>query len=446
MSSLPKKTGSIRISLARHLGYLMIVAGGLAVFATYARYESHARVQHARDALSAELGTRADKIQEWLLRVDRTLGWFRAEDLSGSDRVAATVRMLRTEKFVSPATNLLLFSTTGRLLAATLPLPEGGGSLAAQSWFKAIEKNPAEQTLQISGCARDPFGTAEGIMLYRAIYDHDMVAGYIGSFLAQQSIAPMSRDDDPANGTISFALTLPSQGKFGCPAAPMELRPQQHASILHSVLSRLVNRSPLLASASAIESDRLIQPGNLRLTARADTLESMSDDDWVALTYRASYVTASLLIIMALLGSLLHRFGRSQRRRALAPPAIPASDGADWMWELDNTGNLVGLAGNAPEHLLPPNGRSLAEAAGPVGSSDMRWDRLNAAICGKHAFEGLLVPFQLPGREGLLTIFELSGQPVLASGGFWGTASLISEESVARAPQPAMARQEFSAA
>jgi hypothetical protein len=130
----------------------------------------------------------------------------------------------------------------------------------------------------------------------------------------------------------------------------------------------------------------------------------------------------------------------------LAQAVIPATDAADWMWELDDSGNLVGLAGNAPDHLLPPNGRSLAEAAGPIGSSDMRWDRLNAAICSKQAFEGLLVPFQLPGREGLLTIFELSGQPVLASGGFWGTASLISEESVARVPQPRMARAEFSAA
>ena len=149
----------------------------------------------------------------------------------------------------------------------------------------------------------------------------------------------------------------------------------------------------------------------------------------MALAYRATYVATSLAIIMALMASLLHNVGRrSGRRRALATPAIPASDGADWMWELNESGNLVGLAGNAPDHLLPPSGRSLSEAAGPIGSTDMRWDRLNAAICGKHAFEGLLVPFQLPGREGLLTIFELSGQPVLASGGFWGTASLMSEE------------------
>ena len=47
------------------------------------------------------------------------------------------------------------------------------------------------------------------------------------------------------------------------------------------------------------------------------------------------------------------------------------------------------------------------------------------------------MPFQIPGRSGLLTIFEFSGQPVLASGGFWGTASLVSEESVSARAAPA---------
>ena len=432
--------------MAKVIGLLTIVAGGLTIFGTYARYEAVARVQHARDALTAEMGMRADKIQEWLLRVDRTLSWFRAEDLSVADRVAATVRMLHNERFVAPANNLLLFSTTGRLLAATLPFPDGGGSVAAQPWFKTLQSSPPEPGLQVTGCARNPFGAGEGIMLYRPIYDHETVMGYIGSFLSQTNISSMSRDDDPTDGTITLSLQTASQEAFGCGGIRPAPIPRQHASGLHTALSSIIHRSPLLAVESAIQDDRVIQPGNLHLVARADALDSMSDDDWVALTYRAGYVAASLLIIMALLVSLLRRLGQKRRRRALAPAAIPAADAADWMWELDDTGNLVGLAGNAPDHLLPPNGRSLAEAAGPVGSSDMRWDRLNAAICSKQAFEGLLVPFQLPGREGLLTIFELSGQPVLASGGFWGTASLISEESVARAAQPRMARAEFSAA
>ncbi len=424
----------------------MIIAGGVTIAGFYVRYEANARLQHARDALTAELGARAEKIQEWLLRVDRTLSWFRAEDLSVADRVATTVRMLHNERFVAPADNLMLFATTGRMLAATLPFPDGGGSVAAQPWFKAIQANPPEPGLQVTGCARDPFGTGEGIVLYRAIYDHDMVMGYIGSFLSQANISAMSRDDDPSDGTITLALQTGSKEVFGCKVPRANLEPRQFTSILQSALSGMIHRSPALAAESAIQGDRLILPGNLHLVGRADALDSMPDDEWVALTYRAGYVAVSLLIIMALLGSLLRRFGQAGRRRTLAPAAIPAADAADWMWELDDTGNLVGLAGNAPDHLLPPNGRSLAEAAGPIGSSDMRWDRLNAAICSKQAFEGLLVPFQLPGRDGLLTIFELSGQPVLSSGGFWGTASLISEESFARAPQPRVVRAEFSAA
>ena len=76
----------------------------------------------------------------------------------------------------------------------------------------------------------------------------------------------------------------------------------------------------------------------------------------------------------------------------------------------------------------------------------MRWDRLTAAICAKHAFEGLQVPFQIPGRTGLLTIFEFTGQPVVASGGFWGTASLVSEESIALPTPPPLPKAQLSVA
>ena len=428
-------------------GYIAIIAAGLVTFGLYALYEAQARVQHGHEALSVELGARSDKIQEWLLRVDRTLNWFRAEDFSTSDRVAVTVRMLHTERFVAPASNLLLFSTAGRLLAATLPLPEGGGSVAAQPWFKAAQSGPTIQAVQFSECAHDPFNGGEGVMLYRAVLDHETTVGYVASFLPQAALAAMSRDDDPADGTIALALLNGARQVVGCAAAGAALPQHHRAGVLRAGLSRVIHAWPALAARSAIWEDRLIQPGDLHLIASADALDTISNEDWVALGYRFTYVVTSLAIIMALLASLLHNAGRrSRRRRALATPSNPASDGADWMWELDEAGNLVGLAGNAPDHLLPPNGRSLAEAAGPLGSSDMRWDRLNAAICGKHAFEGLLVPFQLPGREGLLTIFELSGQPVLASGGFWGTASLMSEESIATASQVRVPQPQLSIA
>ena len=445
MSGPPSKTLG-NPSLVKRLGLLVIVAAGLGAFVIYAMYEAQARVQEGRASLTAELGVRADKIQEWLLRVDRTLNWFRAEDFSTGERVSVTVRMLHTERFVAPAVNLMLFSTTGRLVAATLPLPDGGG-VATQPWFKAVQGAPMVQPLQISACAHDPFSGGEGVMLYRAVMDHDTVAGYVGSFLPQAALTAMSRDDDPTNGTLSLALLNGSQQVLGCPVAGEPMPAHHHpAGFLRSGLSRVIHAWPALAARSAIRQERLIQPGNLHLIASADALDTVSDEDWVALAYRATYVATSLVIIMALMGSLLHNAGQSRRRRSLAPPATPAADGADWMWELDASGNLVGLAGNAPDHLLPPNGRSLAEAAGPIGSADMRWDRLNAAICGKQAFEGLLIPFQLPGREGLLTIFELSGQPVLASGGFWGTASLMSEESIAKSAEVRVPQQQLSIA
>ncbi len=437
------KSWALPVKLA---GFLVIAVASAAVVGGYARYEASARWQHASESIGAEAAERAARLQEWLLRVDRTLSWFRAEDVSTADRLAVTVRMLHTERFVAPAKTLFLVSASGRLVAGTLPLPDGATSLSAQHWFKAIQGSPVQMGLQLTGCTRDPFGTDDGVVLYRAVLDHDAVVGFAGSFLPQAAIAAMARDDDPTNGTIGLALRSATGEAFGCDPAASPLPAVRQPGWLRGGLAWIVQASPGINRRSVVSDDRAIDPGGLHLVATSDVLDTMSDEDWTALAYRAGYVAVTVLLIVALLGSMLSRLGRRVRPGLLPVGTHAAADGADWMWELDDLGNLVGLAGNAPDHLLPPSGRSLADIAGPIGASDMRWDRLMAAICAKHAFEGLQVPFQIPGRMGLLTIFEFSGQPVLASGGFWGTASLVSEESVAQTAKPPMPKAQLSVA
>ena len=430
-----------RASIVRLLGFVAILAGGLIVFAAYAAYEAEARLQHASESVSVEAGARSARLREWLLRVDRTLNWFRAEDLSTTDRVAVTARMLRTERFMAPARSLFLVSATGRLVAGTLPLPDGSTNLSGHQWFKALQGRALQPGLQLTGCTRDPFGAEDGVVVYRTVLDRDAVAGYVGTFLPQSAIADVLRDDDPSNGTVGLALRTAAGEVFGCKTTVAAALPEPRAGGLRVWLAGMVHASPTLNKRSALVQDRLIEPGGLHLITTADALNTMSDEDWAAVLVRASYVSVSLLLIMALLSTMLRRLGRPSRPALLPITGNAVEDGADWMWELNSAGNLVGLAGNAPEHLLPPSGRTLAEIAGPIGSQDMRWDRLNTAISAGHAFEGLQVPFQIPGRSGLLTIFAFSGQPVLASGGFWGTASLVSEESIARSIQPARAEQ-----
>ncbi|WP_158743275.1 hypothetical protein [Acidisphaera sp. L21] len=439
MSGPARQTRSTRRRIAKLIGFMAILAFGASVFGVYIKYEADTRRAHAIEALSAGVGERAARLQEWLLRVDRTLSWFRAEDVQASDRLAVTVRMLHTERFVGPATSLFLFSTSGRLIAGTLPLPEGATGVSTQHWFKSVQGSPIQLGLRLTGCTRDPFGKNEGVVLYRAVLDHDTLVGFVGTFLSQAAIAGAVRDDDPTDGTIYASLRSADGAAFGCvpPVAP----PAVPVSFGwgRTLLSHVIHGRPELNERSRIAEDRLVTPGDLHLIASADVMDTMSDADWQTLAYRAGYVALSLLLIMALMTSMLFRWGRPERRGLLAKQAGPPADGADWMWELDDAGNLVGLAGNAPDHLLPPSGRPLVDIAGTLASRDMRWDKLTAAICAKHAFEGLQVPFQLPGREGLLTIFEFTGQPVVASGGFWGTASLVSEESVstpAPAPMP----------
>ena len=436
---------SPRLRTLKLVGFLMIFVSGSAMFALYAKYEAEARWQRASEAVATDATERAARLQELLLRVDRTLSWFRAEDLSTADRIAVTVRMLHTERLLAPARTLFLGTASGRLVAASVPLPDGSSDVSGQPWFKAILASPAQPGMRATGCTRDPFGSEEGVVLYRAVTDHDTVAGYVGSFLPQSELAAIARQDDPANGTVNMALRTASGEAFGCRPAGARL-PAPPQGVVRTWLSQAIDASPTLRRASRITNDQAIEPGGFHLVARGNALDTMSDEDWTALAYRASYVATSLLLIMALLTSMLNRYGRPGRSGLVPRASNPVAAGGDWMWELDDAGNLVGLAGNAPDHLLPPSGRPLAEMAGQVGGSDMRWDRLNAAICAKQAFEGYQVPFQMPGRAGLLTIFELSGQPVLASGGFWGTACLVSEESVARAAQPALAKAQLSVA
>ncbi len=441
MSSSPVPTIRTRALTLRRLGFVAIAAAGIAVFATYVKFEAQARWQRAAESISAEAGERTAKVQEWLLRMDRTLDWFRAEDVSTSDRIAVTVRMLHTERFVAPARTLFLVSSTGRLIAGTLPLPDGA---SMQPWFKSIQGRPARNGLQLTSCTVDPFGTESGVVMYHAVLDRDVVAGYVGTFLPQAAIVDMTQDRDPTNGTIGVTLRTATGEVFGCGRASTSPPSVQQPGVFRAIVGRLIHASPSLSQRTIVGDDRTIAPGELHLIAVSDALDTMSDDDWTALGIRAGYVAVSLLLIMALAASLLNRLSRRVRPGLLPNGGNAATDGADWMWELDNLGQLVGLAGNAPDHLLPPSGRSLAEIAGPISSNDMRWDRLTAAICAKHAFEGLQVPFQIPGRTGLLTIFEFSGQPVLASGGFWGTASLVSEESVAQPASPPLPKVQLS--
>lgn len=431
--------------LAKQLGFVAILAGGIAIFGSYTKYEAQLSWQRTSEAVSAQLGERAARLQELLLRIDRTLVWFRPEDIATADRLALTGRMLRTERSVAPARSLFLFTPAGRLVAGTLPLPEGSSSVSTRRWFKSIEGGLPQRSLQISGCANDPFGSDEGIVIYRTVFERDAVAGYVGSFLPQAAIAGLARDDDLSNGTIGLALQSAGGTALGCnPDAAFRPVPT-NAGLVRDWLTRVIHDTHG-AARSAVREERAIQPGGLRLIATADVLDAMSEEVWASVVYRASYVGISLLLIMGLMSSMLHR-SFLPLRPGLPLKAKSAADGADWMWELDDSGQLVGLAGNAPDHLLPPSGRSLAEIAGQIGSSDMRWDRLTAAVCAKQAFKGLQVPFQIPGRSGLLTIFEFSGQPVVASGGFWGTASLVSEESVAaRAPALAGVKSQLSVA
>ena len=446
MSRPSLATSRTRTLSMKRLGFVAIAAAGIAIFGTYAKYEAEARWQRAAEAISTEAGERTARLQAWLLRLDRTLTWFRAEDVSTADRLAVTVRMLHTERFVAPARSLFLLSSSGRLVAGTLPLPDGPVGLSAQPWFKAIQSSPARVGLQLTGCTRDPFGAENGVVLYHAVLDRDVVAGYVGTFLPQAAIADMTRDSDPTNGTIDVALRSAYGDVLGCAPADASRPAVARSNVLRAGLARLVRGWPSLSARTAVGDERTVMPGGLRLIATSDALDAMSDQDWTALTYRAAYVAFSLLLIMALAASMLNRLSRRVRPGLLPHGADAAAEGADWMWELDDVGNLVGLAGNAPDHLLPPSGRPLAEIAGSVGGSDMRWDRLTAAICAKHAFEGLQVPFQIPGRTGLLTIFEFSGQPVVASGGFWGTASLVSEESIALPTPPPLPKAQLSVA
>ena len=193
-----------------------------------------------------------------------------------------------------------------------------------------------------------------------------------------------------------------------------------------------------------LQYDYAVPPSTLHILAKTNSLNRLNPEDLLIL---ACWPAIGLIFAIMFLIALRNLF-----RRPLLPAIQPATEpprpelserkSADWVWEIDATERLVGVAGNAPQHLVVPYGRRLDEIAGPIAKDDKRWDSVMESIRLRKPFSGLHVPLVIPGRERLLRIYKFDGQPVTDTGGFWGTARLVWEEDLPRAakrrghPQP----------
>jgi hypothetical protein len=434
----------------RVLGCIKLLVAALcvaAVLATGAIFQFRGIERRESEQLQLVTLKSAGKLAERLSAIDQTLRQFRAEDVATTDRIGLAARMLAIDPVLGHENDIFLFSANAKFIAGSVPLPSGADDVSDRDWFKEAVASVPFTGLNVSACAQDPLGNDHGGVFSRQITDHGKLAGVIGTFLNDSDLQALQGTLDPGTASISLSLRRNDGAALGCNAPPApapENASQPPASQLLTSLRLPASANMLLAKLGTLLSSRLVRlnlqydytvpPSTLHILARTNSLNRLNPEDLLIL---ACWPAIGLIFAIMFLMALRNLF-RRQPLPAIQPapesarPELAERESADWVWEIDATERLVGVAGNAPQHLVVPYGRRLDEIGGPIAKDDKRWDSVMESIRLRKPFSGLHVPLVIPGRERLLRIYKFDGQPVTDTGGFWGTARLVWEEDLPR--------------
>lgn len=387
-----------------------------------------ARKQATGNLLDAAAAAEAN-LADTLGRVMPVLDGFSPADVADSDPLAVTARLLRQEARLAPADGLFLFDAAGHFIAGSSPLPEQGGDVSAQPWFRAAIGQPSDSggaQPAFAAEARDPLGESVGVVVYRRLGTPPV--GLVGSFLSPAALRGILR---PA--LLSSAATLEVSEVGGTapllrdpPTAPeSDLALSIEGAWLRSLLDRLG-----VTTVVAVEQD--IAPTGtapIRWRASRDYLSGLSATDHAAILRRGG-IAAGAAGALLLLFLLLLRPLRRPAPAVVSEPGLggelvepPADFNASWFWEIDAKGRLVGVAGNAPEALIQAAGDDFITACGGEPESDPDWGAFRTALRLGEPIQDLPLVFRFANTTAETAVnFRLSGRPVAATGGLWGVA------------------------
>jgi hypothetical protein len=404
-----------------------------------------ARKQAAGNLLDAAAAAEAN-LADTLGRVMPVLNGFSAADIADSDPLAVTARLLRQEARLAPGAGLFLFDAAGHFIAGSSPLPEQGGDISAQPWFRATIGDapagaPAGERPGFAADARDPLGDSVGVVLYRRLGTPP--AGLIGSFLSPAALRGILR---PALLSPAATLEVSEAGAAAPllrdpPTAPAsDSAPSIEAAWLRAILDRLG-----VTTVVAVEQDiapTAIAP--IRWRASRDYLSGLSAADHAAILRRGGIAAGAAGAMVLLFLLLLRPMRRPPPIRApdarlggeLVEP--PADFDASWFWEIDAKGRLVGVAGNAPEALIQAAGDDFITACGGEPEIDPDWGAFRTALRLGEPIQDLQLVFRFAHAPAQPAVnFRLSGRPVAATGGLWGVAHPpLNEPADAALPAP----------
>lgn len=398
-SAAPKP--HFKIVLLRLLLALLLAASveGLAVCA--ARMETAAKLAGAAaDARAA--------VDNLLLRVARVAGRLQGADTSsGRARVALAARMLRLERSLAPAQSLFLYDAEGRFVAATRPLLPDEADVSRSAWFRSMAKDPQLGVMTLIAGARAPLGDDEGVIIAKSIAGRSgAFAGEIGTFVSWPAFRDMlSPSSLPPGSKITLVLHNEKT-----PILNFWVGTRAPRTWLDSAV-------PWLAAVLSTSVTAKL-PGGFAWHAETGPLAGLSIAEACTLCWMAPFFAAGLLALLAL------RPRTASKRRIEAEQAAPIETAfePDWLWELDASGRLVGVGGNAPKCLIAAVGtKFLNLVEDKPGLNDLR-DALSerTPVCNLEL--ALALPDAAAGPRCRVV---LNGCAVEKTGGFWGTAAEI---------------------
>ena len=365
-----------------------------------------------------------DAIDTLLAHVGRVGGAIDAADLATPDRIALTAHLLRLDPLVSPARGLFLYDAAGRFLAATEPLSPAGGEVADRFWFQNTLAQPGLRTPLVSPPTTDPVTDARGFLLTRAIADTaGRAAGVVGTLLRPQAMRALLVPTiltRPGTILLTRADGVSPVFRVVRPAGPASPRQKLFEHAIHRLL-HIVGWSPVVQVSLPLA-------GGLMWQARLDFVSGMTAQERSDLLWHSG-----LLALGAVILAFLIRLPAPRREASAAlgggTPALAPELDVEWIWEIDQRGLLVGVAGNAPESLVAAVGADfLAMAEG-----DGRAAVLRNALVKREAIADLDLALTLPSSAGgARRRFRLNGRPVAETGGMWGSAREILSEPEAR--------------
>ncbi len=177
------------------------IAALLALWRSEAASDAEARFQRASLIADTAADRAQTALQDVINRFDRVTGSLRAADLQG-DTTALTVRLLRAEPLLAPATGLFLHTPRGRPIAGTAPLAGDDDAMATQI-ASALSGDARITLLRVPGR-----GGSDGLVLARRIDDPARgIVGLVTSTLPRDAVQAIFSAPRGMTGAIDVAVT-----------------------------------------------------------------------------------------------------------------------------------------------------------------------------------------------------------------------------------------------